>query len=222
MAAVVDAVVFDLDGVLIDSEPVWEDVRRKFVAERGGRWLPDAQRRLMGMNTAEWTHYLVSDLGVGGTPAEVGRAVVDLMVDRYRAGLPLLPGAVAAVERVAARWPLGLASSSPRTLIDAVLDRAGLTARFTVTISTEEVARGKPAPDVYLQVASRLGVDPARCAAVEDSANGLRSAHGAGCRVIAVPRPEYPPGPEALALATRTLGSLDELTVETVAGASPS
>jgi len=214
----VDAVVFDMDGVLIDSEPVWEEVRRALVAERGGRWQADSQRRLMGMSTAEWSRYLASDLGVGLPPDEVARSVIARMVERYRARLPLLPGAAAAVRRMAARWPLGLASSSPRSLIDAVLARAGLDGLFAVTVSTEEVPHGKPAPDVYVQAALRLGVQPTRCAAVEDSTNGLRSAHAAGCRVIAVPRPEFPPEQDALALAARTLSGLDELTVELVAG----
>lgn len=214
----VEAVVFDLDGVLVDSEPVWEEVRRALVAERGGRWQPDSQRRLMGMSTAEWSRYLATDLGVDLPPDEVAQTVIARMVDRYRSRLPLLPGAAPAVERLAARWPLGLASSSPRTLIDAVLDRARLEAFFAVTLSTEEVARGKPAPDVYLEVARRLDVRPERCAAVEDSSNGLRSAHGAGCQVIAVPRPEFPPEPDALALAARTLDNLDQLTVATVEG----
>lgn len=211
----VEAVVFDLDGVLIDSEPVWEEVRRQLVAERGGRWRADSQRRLMGMSTSEWSRYLSTELGVDLPPDEVARTVIARMVDRYRSRLPLLPGATAAVERLASRWPLGLASSSPRALIDAVLDRARLAASFAVTVSTEEVASGKPAPDVYLEVARRLGVRPERCAAVEDSTNGLRSARGAGCQVIAVPRPEFPPEPDALALAARTLSHLDELTVAT-------
>jgi HAD superfamily hydrolase (TIGR01509 family) len=214
----VDAVTFDMDGVLIDSEPVWEEVRRALVAERGGLWQPDSQRRLMGMSTAEWSRYLATDLGVDMAPDEVARTVIARMVDRYRVRLPLLPGATAAVRRMATRWPLGLASSSPRSLIDAVLARAGLEDSFAITVSTEEVPRGKPAPDVYLQAALRLGVEPGRCAAVEDSTNGLRSAHAAGCRVIAVPRPEFPPEPDALALAALTLGSLDELTVAVVAG----
>jgi HAD superfamily hydrolase (TIGR01509 family) len=214
----VEAVVFDLDGVLIDSEPVWEEVRRGLVAECGGRWLPDAQRRLMGMSTGEWSRYLATDLGVNLPAAEVTDLVIARMVARYGVRPPLLPGAVEAVRRVAERWPLGLASSSPRRLIDAVLDRAGLTALFAVTVSTEEVARGKPAPDVYLTAAERLGAAPARCAAVEDSSNGLRSAAAAGMRVIAVPRPEFPPEPDALAAAARTLDSLDQLTAEALAG----
>jgi HAD superfamily hydrolase (TIGR01509 family) len=208
---VVDAVVFDLDGVLVDSEPVWEQVRRGYVAESGGRWQPDSQQRLMGMSTQEWARYLSEELGVGRDPDRVAADVVDRMALRYDEELPLLPGAVEAVRRAAARWPLGLASSSPRRLIDTVLTVAGLTDLFAATVSTEEVPRGKPAPDVYLAVAAKLGVLPGACAAIEDSSNGLRSAHAAGMRVVAAPRPEYPPAPDALALADRLVTSLDEL-----------
>jgi HAD superfamily hydrolase (TIGR01509 family) len=210
------SVIFDLDGVLVDSEPVWEEVRRAFVAERGGTWLPDSQRRLMGMSTAEWSRYLSEDLGVGVPPEEVAAEVIRRMIERNRVELPLLPGAREAVERLAGGWPLGLASSSPRTLIDAVLDLAGLGPYFRGTISTEEVPRGKPAPDVYLATASRLGVDPTDCAAVEDSSNGLRAAAAAGMKVIAIPRPEYPPDADALNGASRVLAGLDQLTVEVI------
>src|SRR6516164_5787028 len=170
----IEAVVFDLDGVLIDSEPVWEKVRRGLVAERGGHWAPDAQRRLMGMSTPEWARYLSEDLGVGLPPDQVAALVVDRMAASYRDHLPLLPGAVEAVRRIAARWPLGLASSAPAVLIETVLDASGLRSCFQVTMSTEQVARGKPAPDIYLAVAARFGVASADCAAVEDSSNGLR------------------------------------------------
>ena len=207
----VDAVVFDLDGVLVDSEPVWEQVRRGYVAESGGRWQPDSQQRLMGMSTQEWARYLSEELGAGRDPDRVATDVVDRMARRYDDDLPLLPGAVDAVRRAAARWPLGLAGSSPRRLIDTVLAVSGLTDLFAATVSTEEVPRGKPAPDVYLAVAAKLGVPPAACAAIEDSSNGLRSAHAAGMRVIAAPRPEYPPAADALALADRVVTSLDEL-----------
>jgi HAD superfamily hydrolase (TIGR01509 family) len=210
------AVVFDLDGVIVDSEPVWEEVRRAFVADHGGQWQPDSQRRLMGMSTQEWAQYLSAELGVGLTPEEVARGVIERMAERYHRELPLLPGAVDAVHRMAARWPLGLASSSPRSLIDRVVAEAGLTGAFTVSISTEEVERGKPAPDVYLTVAERLGVDPGACVAVEDSSNGLRSAAAAGMTVVAVPHPKYPPDPDALALAGRVLHGLDELTPDLV------
>jgi HAD superfamily hydrolase (TIGR01509 family) len=216
MAGGVAAVAFDLDGVLIDSEPVWEEVRRAYVDEAGGHWLEEAQRRLMGMSTAEWSACLSRDLGVGRPPEVVAAEVLDRMAERYRHGPPLLPGAVAAVERLAARWPLGLASSSSRALIDLVLDASGLAGRFRATVSTEEVPRGKPAPDAYLEVAARLGADPAACAAVEDSSNGVRSAAAAGMRVVAIPSPRYPLDGDAAGAAAVVLGGLDELTVATV------
>src|SRR6266566_1779156 len=193
MSPMIEAVVFDLDGVLIDSEPVWEEVRRGLVAERGGRWAPDAQRRLMGMSTQEWARYLSEDLGVGLPPGEVAALVVDRMAARYRERIPFLPGAVEAVHRLAARWPLGLASSAPAVLIETVL-------------------HGKPAPDIYLTVTARLGAPPSSSAAVEDSSNGLRSAAAAGLHVIAIPHPEYPPDPDALALASLVLPTLAALT----------
>jgi HAD superfamily hydrolase (TIGR01509 family) len=210
------AVVFDLDGVLIDSEPVWERVRRELVAERGGHWAPDAQRRLMGMSTQEWAGYLSEDLGVGLTPAKVATVVTDRMAASYRQHLPLLPGAVEAVHRLAARWPLGLASSAPAVLIEAVLQSAGLRPYFTVTMSTEQVPHGKPAPDIYLAVTAQMGCSPPDCAAIEDSSNGLRSAAAADLRVIAVPRPQYPPDPDALAAASLVLPSLAELTTDAI------
>ena len=213
----IEAVLFDLDGVIIDSEPVWEQVRRQVVAEHGGHWAPDAQQRLMGMSTGEWARYLSQDLGVGLPPPAVAAMVIERMQARYRDGVPLMPGAAGAVRRLAARWPLGLASSSPPALIDAVLDGAGLRECFRVTLSTEQVSHGKPAPDIYLAVTGQLGCPPERCAAVEDSTNGLRSAASAGLQVIAVPHPRYPPEPAALHAARLVLTGLDGLTVQAVA-----
>jgi HAD superfamily hydrolase (TIGR01509 family) len=215
---VIEAVVFDVDGVLVDSEPVWERVRRNFVATRGGRWPDDAQDRMMGMSTAEWSAYISEDFGLRGLSAQqVAELVTAAMATEYAAHLPLLPGAVAAVRDLSARWPLAVASSAPKSLIDAVLDASGLRPAFAAAVSSEEVARGKPAPDVYVEAAARLGVPPAACAAVEDSSNGLRSAAAAGMAVIAVPRPEYPPAPDALRQARVVLDSLTELTTDTVA-----
>ena len=211
------AVVFDLDGVLVDSEPVWEQVRRGLVAERGGHWAPDAQRRLMGMSTPEWSRYLSEDLGVGLPADEVATLVVDRMAARYRERVPLIDGAVDAVHRIAARWPLAVASSAPATLIEIVLQSAGLRACFAVVKSTEQVAHGKPAPDIYLAVTAELGCPPPDCAAVEDSSNGLRSAAAAGLRVIAIPQPQYPPDPDALSQASLVLPSLAGLTADAVA-----
>ncbi|NUW37682.1 HAD family phosphatase [Nonomuraea sp. SMC257] len=206
--------MFDLDGVLVDSEPVWEEVRRAYVADHGGTWRPETQSRLMGMSTQEWAAYL-HELGVPLPPEEIARQVVDAMAARYRESIPFMPAAREAVRRLAERHTLGLASSSPRRLIDVVLDAAGLNDCFAATVSTEEVPRGKPAPDGYLEAASRLGVDPRACVAVEDSSNGLRSAHAAGMRVIAVPHPRYPPAPDALELAWLIIHDLSKLTPET-------
>jgi HAD superfamily hydrolase (TIGR01509 family) len=212
----ISAVVFDLDGVLVDTEPVWEEVRRAYVAEAGGTWLPDSQRRLMGMSTSEWAGYLSADLGVGRPSERVADDVVRRMADRYRHSLPLIPGAVDAVRQLGARFRLGLASSSPRLLIEQVLDSAGLAGAFAVTISTEEVPAGKPAPDVYLGAARGLDVPAERCAAIEDSSNGLRSASAAGVAVVAVPHPGYPPASDALALADLVVDRLADLTPEAV------
>ena len=218
----IEAVVFDLDGVLVDSEPVWEQVRRELGAERGGHWAPDAQRRLMGKSTPEWAAYLSRDLGVGLPPDQVATLVIDRMTASYAEHVPLMDGAADAVYRIAARWPLGVASSSPPRLIETVLRSAGLRPCFSVVLSTEQVARGKPAPDIYLAVAAALGFPPGDCAAVEDSANGLRSAAAAGLRVIAIPQSRYPPAPDALARASLVLPGLAGLTVDAVAALATS
>ncbi|MEV4262689.1 HAD family phosphatase [Kribbella sp. NPDC049584] len=213
-----DAVVFDLDGVLIDSEPLWDEVRRGVVASAGRDWPADATEALQGMSTPEWSAYLTDVVGVPGSAEEVASRVIDGMVARYQSHLPLLPGAVEAVQRLANRWPLGLASSSPRRLIDTVLEAAHLSDHFRVTLSTEEVRAGKPSPAVYNEVVRRLGADSSQVVAVEDSSNGLRSASAAGLRVIAVPNANYPPQDDALALADVVVPSLDDLTPDLVAG----
>lgn len=208
----IDAVAFDLDGVLVDSEPTWTAVRREFVLANGGRWPDGADRRMMGMATMEWARYLHDDLGVTVPAAVIADRVVAEMAARVAGRPPLLPGAVEAVRRVARRWPLGLASSSPSRLIERTLEGAGLIECFQVTLSTEDVGAGKPAPDVYLEVARRLDIPPERWAAVEDSTNGLRAARAAGMRVVAVPTRSYPPDPDELARADAVIPSLDELT----------
>ena len=212
----VEAVVLDMDGVLVDSEQLWDEIREQLARERGGRWHDRAQADMMGMSSTEWSRYMHDVIGLSESPAEINAEVVRRLLGRYERSLPLLPGAVAAVERLAARWPLGLASSSNREVIDAVLDAAGITPRFRATVSSEEVERGKPAPDVYLEAAARLGVEAKTCAAVEDSRNGIRSAHAAHMRVVAIPNPHYPPSDDTLALADVVLRSLDELTPERI------
>ena len=214
----IDAVVFDMDGVIVDSEQVWDDVREQLAKERGGRWHEGAQAAMMGMSSPEWSAYMHDEIGLSESPEEINAEVVERMLDRYRERLPLIDGAVEAVRRLEPEFRLGVASSSNRPLIEAVLERAGIADLFDGVVSSEEVARGKPAPDVYLEAMRRLGVDPARTAAVEDSANGIRAAHGAGMRVIAVPNAHYPPAEDALALAAAVVESPAELTPELVRG----
>ena len=214
----IEAVVFDLDGVLIDSEHVWDEARQSLAEERGGRWTENASRDMMGMSSLEWSRYMRDEIGIDEEPEEISAEVVRRLERIYRDELPLLDGAVEAVERVAARWPVAVASSSNRELIDLVLELSGLARLFAATVSSEEVPRGKPSPDVYLEAARRLGVAPERCAAVEDSENGILSAKAAGMRVVAIPNPLYSPNDEALAAADEVLGSLAELTLEAIAG----
>lgn len=214
------AVVFDLDGVLLDTEQIWDEVREALTRERGGTWLATAQQDMMGMSSPEWSRYMHERLGLAAwTPAELNEEVVRRMLARYADRLPLLPGAVEAVRRLEAVFPLAVASSSNLELIEAFLDAAGLRDAFRAWVSSEQVAHGKPAPDVFVEAARRLGVEPRACAAIEDSGNGLRAAHAAGMRVIAIPNAHYPPPREALELADAVAGSLDELTAELVAGA---
>jgi HAD superfamily hydrolase (TIGR01509 family) len=208
---VIEAVVFDMDGVIVDSEQVWDDVREQYTLEVGGTYTESATRDMMGMSSLEWSRYLRDALGVPGTPEEINAEVVRRMLERYGVAPPLIPGAVDAVRRCAERWPLAIASSSNPELIDVVLEVAGVRALFRVVVSSQVVPRGKPAPDVYLEAAQRLGVAPERCAAVEDSHNGIRSAKAAGMRVIVVPNTHFPPDEEALALADVVVRSMPEV-----------
>ena len=214
----IEAVVFDLDGVLLASEEVWDAVRERYVVTHGGRYDDEVQRAMMGMSSPEWSRYLHAEAGVREEPEEINRDVVELMLEAYRRELPLLPGAREAVQRAAETFPLALASSSNREIFEAVLELAGLADCFQVTVSSEEVAYGKPAPDVYLEAARRLGVAPESCCAVEDSHAGIRSAKSVGMRVVAIPNASYPPDEEALQLADTVVGSLDELTVDVLRG----
>jgi HAD superfamily hydrolase (TIGR01509 family) len=210
-------VIFDLDGVLVDSEGVWNDARRELTEQSGGTWRADAQRAMMGMSSLEWSRYMHDELGVAMPPDQISDAVVERLQHHYEERLPLIPGARDAVLRLAERWPLALASSANPSIISLVLDRSGLATSFQATVSSEEVPRGKPAPDVYLEAARRLPADPSRCAAVEDSSNGLRSAAAAGMAVVAIPNREFPPAKDALGLADAVLESIEELTPEVVA-----
>jgi HAD superfamily hydrolase (TIGR01509 family) len=207
----VEAVVFDLDGLLLDSESAWAAAKERLTRERGGRWKDEAVGAMLGMSSPEWAAYMRESLAVPLSAQEISDEVVRLMVEGYERELPLLPGAGEAVSRIAARWPLGLASSSNREIIDHVLAAAGWTSRFAVTVSSEEVARGKPAPDVYAEALRRLGVAASHAVAVEDSGPGISSARAAGLAVVAIPNAEFPPDEATLAHAAVVLSSLAAL-----------
>jgi len=217
---VVEAVVFDLDGLLLESEQEWSAAKREFTRERGGRWTEAAEHAMLGMSSTEWSRYMRDELGLPLEPEEISAAVVAILMRRYRDGLPLLSGADEAVRRIAARWPLGLASSSNREIIDLVLEVAGWKELFRVTVSSEEVERGKPAPDVYLEAARRLGAPPEHCVAVEDSTAGIGSAAAAGLGGVAIPNRAYPPDPGVLERAGGVLHSLAELDEDAIEGAA--
>jgi HAD superfamily hydrolase (TIGR01509 family) len=210
------AVAFDLDGVLIESEQVWDAAREKLVRERGGTWSDDATTDMMGMSSKEWSSYMHDRLGVPMSPGEINDDVVRRVASAYEDHLPLLPHAVETVRELAARWPLGVASSSNRPIIELVLERSGVRDCFAAVVSSEEVANGKPAPDVYLAVARELDVDPDECVAIEDSTNGIKAAVAAGMRTIAVPNREFRPADDVLATAAGVVPSLAEVTPELV------
>lgn len=212
----VAAVIFDMDGLLLDSEVYWERARREYAAAGGCRWSERDELDVKGMNSQEWAALIQSrcgfDTDVAGIIVDVSRRMRDL----YSAHLPLLPGAVQAVRTAGAHYPLGLASSSPLELIQFAMSEAGIRSNFRVTVSSDEVGKGKPSPDVFLETSRRLGVDPAHVTVLEDSSAGIAAAHNAGMRVIAVPNPHYPPSPEALALADLVLPSLTHFSPDTL------
>jgi HAD superfamily hydrolase (TIGR01509 family) len=214
----IQAVIFDMDGVLIESEGIWDLVREELTGEHDGRWSEQAHRDMMGMSSREWPVYMRDALGVDLTPQEISDEVVARLSAKYRIELPLIPGVEEAVRRLAVGFTLGVASSSNLELIELVLDLSGLRELFTLVMSSEEVARGKPAPDVYLEAARRLGLAPDRCAAVEDSTAGLRAARAAGLRLVAIPNRHYAPAPDAVAGADVVLDNITLLSAEVVAG----
>jgi HAD superfamily hydrolase (TIGR01509 family) len=213
-----EGVIFDLDGILVDSETAWNEARREVTEEGGGIWRDDAQQAMMGLSSVEWSAYMGKELGVQMSAEAISATVVGRLERLYRRRLPLLPGARKAVTSLASRWPLAIASSANRSIIALALALADLTDCFQAAVSSEEVTRGKPAPDVYVEAARRIGRDPGSCVAVEDSANGLRAAAAAGMRVIAIPNQAFPPDAEALRRADLVLSSIEDLHPEVVAG----
>ena len=214
----IKAVVFDLDGILVQSEELWDAARRELAQSHGIEWPDDATDAMMGMSSKEWSKYVHDEVGVPDPPEEINRKVLAWVEDRYRSDLPWIPGAREAVKRMAARFPLGLATSSNREIIDLVMEVGQFSDLIQVTVSSEEVERGKPAPDVYLEVMKRMQVDPNNTAAIEDSTNGLLAAHNAGMRVIAIPNDAHPPAEKGLEVADVVLESIEDLQPGVVEG----
>jgi HAD superfamily hydrolase (TIGR01509 family) len=212
----IEAVIFDLDGVIVDSEQAWNRVRRSFVERHGGAWREDSSRHMMGLSTREWIRYLTTELGVELSDEEVANQMIEELKLDYGQHVPLIPGAATVVRQLSADWPLAVASGSPMSLIEAVLEGGSIRGVFQVVVSSDEVAAGKPAPDVYLEAARRLNVSVRRCAVVEDSSNGIKSASVAGAKVIAIPNAVYPPDCEVLSLASVVLADIRSLTAEVV------
>jgi HAD superfamily hydrolase (TIGR01509 family) len=208
----IDTVIFDLDGVILETEQEWNDVRHEFAAAHGGRWDETDQPAVMGANSMQWAEYMRDQVGVPLPPGEIYKGVVDALRTRYTQHLPLIPGARETIVGLASKFRLGVASSSPVELIEHSLELAGLRHYFGALVSSDEVPKGKPAPDVYLEACRRLDTTPARAAAIEDSSNGLRAAAAAGLAVIAVPNSSFPPAPDALSLADIVVGSISHIT----------
>jgi HAD superfamily hydrolase (TIGR01509 family) len=208
----IEAVIFDLDGVIVDSEIWWDEARREFAAQRGRSWSEADRAAVMGANSRQWSATMRERLHLDEPDTKIERAIVEAVVERYRReGAPKIPGAVEAVRRIALAWPTAVASSAHREVIDAALEATGLTEVFRVVVSSDEVERGKPEPDVYLEAARRLGVEPLRCLVVEDSLNGVKAAKAAGMTCVLVPNRTIPPAPGTAELADVVVERLADL-----------
>ena len=218
--AAVEAVVFDMDGVLIESEELWREVREEFAAGIGLAWSAEDQASTMGCNTAAWSRVMVERMQLrerlGMDEEAVAREIIGRMRARYETSLPRREGAIDAVHRAASRYKVALASGSPKALGDFVLGATGLDKVFVATMYGDDVEHGKPAPDIYLRVLADIGVRPANAVGVEDSGNGIRSLAAAGMGIIAAPGPQFPLAPEVLALAGVQIDAMTQFSVELV------
>jgi HAD superfamily hydrolase (TIGR01509 family) len=214
----IEAVIFDMDGLLVDSEPVWDRARLAMARKAGKTWTTEDHKAIMGASTAHWVAYTIRRLELTASPEVVEAEIMDQMVAHYEQHIPFLEGAIEAVHLVAKRYPIGLASGSPRRLIDSVTRHPDLKGCFGAIISSDQVAQGKPAPDVYLRAAATLGADPHNCVCLEDSGNGIQAGKNAGMKVIAVPDARFPPEDEVLGQADLTLSSLTQLRLELIEG----
>ncbi len=208
------AVLWDMDGVLMDSEACWFESRIEFAERFGKIWTMNDQRVAMGRSTIEWAEVMRERLSLDLTLDQIMEEVITLVMDRLGERLPVLPGALEAVKLTATRYPIALASGSPTRVIDHVLNITGLHKVFQAVVYGDDMTRGKPDPEIWLTAADKLGVDVTLCAGIEDSGNGIRSLRAAGVYTIAVPSPGFPLSPDVLALADRVLPSLEHFTLD--------
>lgn len=212
----IEAIIFDMDGLLIDSEPVWDKARGIMAAEAGIDWNTDDHKAVMGVSTHEWVSYMTARLKLDMSPESLEKHIVDQMVSLYEQQIPYFPGAVEAVALSADHYITGLASGSPRGLIDTVTGDKALKGKFNAIISGDQVENGKPSPDIYLAVTEMLGVAPSKCVCLEDSGNGILAGKNAGLKVIAVPDSRFSPSMEKLNQADVILASLSEFSLRTL------
>lgn len=212
----IEAIIFDMDGLLVDSEPVWDKARKGMAEDVGKEWNKDDHQAVMGVSTQVWADYMIKRLDLSLTPQEVQDQIIRRMLALYQDGIPYFLGAVEAVQLAARHYPTALASGSHPALIDAVAVDAAMQGKFQVILSADKVGAGKPAPDVYLETAKRLGVKPEHCVCLEDSGNGILAGHRAGMKVIAIPDPRFPPAPEKLNLAHLILPSLTNFSLKVI------
>ncbi len=216
----IQAVVFDMDGILIDSEVLWRLTREEFAADHGMTWSAEDQESTMGCNTRTWSRIMVERLDLraklGMDEAAIAREIKTRLLAKYRAHLPEREGAMAAVRLAATKYKVALASGSPNELAGHVMKATGLDQVFLACTYGDDVAHGKPAPDIYLDVLKKIGVSPDRAVGIEDSGNGIRSLHAAGMGIVAAPGPEFPLGADVLALADVRITEMTDFTLDLV------
>lgn len=213
----IKAVIFDMDGLLIDSEPCWDKARFNMAARAGVNWNKEDHKAVMGVSTHEWVSYMIERLSLKLPPKEVEETILDNMKQIYSRNIPFLPGATEAVSLSNSHYPTGLASGSPRSLIDTVINSPPFNNKFEVALSGDMFSKGKPSPDIYLEAARCLGIPPEHCVCLEDSGNGILAGKNAGMKVIAVPDPRFMPSEKKLKNADIVLDSLKNFSLKTLA-----
>lgn len=212
----IEAVIFDMDGVLVDSEVYWAASREEFAGEIGKTWAHDDHQAVMGRSTVGWAQIMQERLGVDMTIAQIIADMKRRMIAHYEERLPVRPGAVEAVRLAAQHYRVALASGSPTEIIRWVTELTGLDQVFEVMVFGDDIPNGKPAPDIYLEALRRLGVAPEAAVGVEDSANGIRALKAAGMYAIAAPSPMFPLSAEILRLADTKIDSLEDFSLALV------